>query len=239
MVTIGHASISENNTINGKKGDQTGKEVCTRNWYDKNWSYLIRPIDSKIAEKIAKGCELICKNDNVGYSQNDRNSLHEQAEKCSYNLAKIKTKCNCDCSSLVTVCCIYAGVKIKYGDNALTTSSLYSELSKTKQFNIITNKDYLATDKLLKRGDILVKPNSHTVIVLSDGKESTTMISYYPRYKGTTHSIVDALESMGIDSDFATRSTLAEHNGISNYNGSASQNLALLGLLKSGLLIRK
>lgn len=30
MVRIGHASISEKGTVNGVKGDQTGKEVCTR-----------------------------------------------------------------------------------------------------------------------------------------------------------------------------------------------------------------
>lgn len=35
-VLIGHASISENGTINGKKGDQTGKEVCVRNFYSKS-----------------------------------------------------------------------------------------------------------------------------------------------------------------------------------------------------------
>lgn len=29
-VLIGHASISENGTVNGSAGDQTGKEVCTR-----------------------------------------------------------------------------------------------------------------------------------------------------------------------------------------------------------------
>ena len=33
-VKIGHASIDENNKASGgKSGDQTGKEICIRNWY--------------------------------------------------------------------------------------------------------------------------------------------------------------------------------------------------------------
>ena len=43
---IGHASISENKN-NGrdgkaKAGDQTGKEVCIRQFYKKPWKYLLR-----------------------------------------------------------------------------------------------------------------------------------------------------------------------------------------------------
>ena len=42
-VKIGHASIDENGRAQGgKAGDQTGKEVCTRNWYkhSKGWRVL-------------------------------------------------------------------------------------------------------------------------------------------------------------------------------------------------------
>ena len=35
-IRIGHASISENGTTSGKAGDQTGKEVCIREWYSKH-----------------------------------------------------------------------------------------------------------------------------------------------------------------------------------------------------------
>jgi len=36
-ILIGHASISETGGVNGTKGDSTGKEVCTRTWYSKDW----------------------------------------------------------------------------------------------------------------------------------------------------------------------------------------------------------
>lgn len=38
-----HASINENNqTEGGKTGDQTGQEICTRSYYNKPWTYILR-----------------------------------------------------------------------------------------------------------------------------------------------------------------------------------------------------
>lgn len=39
---IVHASISENGTISGKAGDQTGKEICIRSYYNYPWEYCLR-----------------------------------------------------------------------------------------------------------------------------------------------------------------------------------------------------
>ena len=48
-------------------------------------------------------------------------------------------------------------------------------------------------------------------------------------YQGT--SIVDYLKSVGKSSDYSSRSTLAQEQGISNYTGTAEQNTQLLGKL--------
>lgn len=48
------------------------------------------------------------------------------------------------------------------------------------------------------------------------------------------NSIVDYLKSIGQDSSFANRKKLATQYGISNYTGTAAQNLELLNKLKSG-----
>ena len=49
-VLIGHASVDENGkAAHGKGGDQTKKEVCTRNWYKKSWDVVLRPIDATMA----------------------------------------------------------------------------------------------------------------------------------------------------------------------------------------------
>lgn len=70
-----------------------------------------------------------------------------------------------------------------------------------------------------------------------ENKPSTkTPVSYYPRYKGSSDSIVVALNSLGINSSFTNRKKIALKNGISNYSGTASQNTKMLNLLKSGKL---
>lgn len=63
-------------------------------------------------------------------------------------------------------------------------------------------------------------------------------IVYYPRYKGKSSSIVDALKSLGINSGKNNRKRIAVLNGIKNYSGSAIQNARLLNLLKKGKLIK-
>ena len=57
-----------------------------------------------------------------------------------------------------------------------------------------------------------------------------------PNYKGS--SIVDALNQIKVDSSFNYRSKIATVNNISNYQGTSSQNLKMLDLLKSGKLIK-
>lgn len=63
-------------------------------------------------------------------------------------------------------------------------------------------------------------------------------IVYYPRYKGKSSSIVDALKSLKINSSKKNREKIATLNGIKNYKGGASQNTKLINLLKRGKLIK-
>lgn len=65
-VKIGHASIDERGKARGgAAGDQTGKEVCLRDWYDKNWVSVLRPKNEKEAEKMAKAMEQACELDEL------------------------------------------------------------------------------------------------------------------------------------------------------------------------------
>lgn len=66
--------------------------------------------------------------------------------------------------------------------------------------------------------------------------QSTT--AYYPRYTGTSVSIVAALNAVGVNSSYATRKLIAKENGITGYVGSPKQNTQMLALLKSGKLKR-
>ena len=165
-VKIGHASLDENNKIKGgNAGDQTKKEVCIRTWYNKPWTSVIRPKDSSVAEKIATAMEQACANDNIGYDQNQRTTLYDQAKANNWDLSKITVACECDCSSLVAVCVNAAGISV---NKSIYTGNEQASLNATGKFNVYTAAQYIGSDAYLKRGDILLGAG-HTAIVLSDG----------------------------------------------------------------------
>ena len=63
-------------------------------------------------------------------------------------------------------------------------------------------------------------------------------VRYYPPCPTSYTSLVDGLNSVGVDSSFTNRKIIAFLNGITDYTGTAAQNTALLNLLKKGLLIK-
>ena len=197
-VLIGHASIDENGKASGgRAGDQTKKELCTRNWYKKPWSVLLRPKDATMAEKIAIACEQACENPNIGYDQGQRNTLYTQAKAVNFDLSKITTPCECDCSSLACICAIAAGApadKLYVGGNMGTTRTMRSYFRNTGMFEILTDSKYLSTSDYLKRGDIVVNEGSHTFIVLSNGPESG---SSQPLITPTSDQVIGIAVALG------------------------------------------
>lgn len=65
-------------------------------------------------------------------------------------------------------------------------------------------------------------------------KPPTISNGYYKAF--SDNSIVDGLNSIGVNSSFENRKKIAKANGISNYEGTASQNEKLLALAKKGKL---
>lgn len=168
-VLLGAARIDENNDILGKtKGDQTTHEVELHNWYDHEWQYVLRPIKQEIADKTAKIMEAACANNYIGYSQKNRLELYYLAKANGFNLNAIKTPCDCDCSSLIAVCAIGAGVHVSPD---LYTGNEMQQFRDSGEYEVITKQEYLRQSCYLKRGDILVTPYSHTAMVLTNGSK--------------------------------------------------------------------
>lgn len=253
-VTICHASIDEHNSAkNGAAGDQTGKEVCTRDWYSKPWRIMLRYKDANIAKQAAAIAVKLANSNLVGYDQNQRNTLYQALKKNNFNVdAYIKSgvKTETDCSAFVYACycCVISGMRAD--GNAPTTSSMKSFYLKYG-FTVYTSSTYVSSSSALQVGDVLVKPGSHTVMVAggtssgssgstSQNTSNTTTNSgnCYAAYTGSSTSIADALNAIGIDGSFKNRSAIASANGISNYRGTAAQNSQLLTLLKAGKLIK-
>ena len=164
---IGHASIDERNKARGgMAGDQTGKEVCIRAYYDKNWQYIIRPKAHDQAEKSARACEIMCQNNHIGYDQDQRNTLISYLEQLNWNYNNIVKDTECDCSSFMTACALCGGAKIDYRGNAPTTRSMVTRFRASGAYDIIPFVSPKHSG--LKRGDILVRQGAHTVMVLDD-----------------------------------------------------------------------
>ena len=168
-VVIGHASIDENGKARaGTAGDQTGREVCTRSWYNNKWLCVIRPLRDEVAEKIALCMEAACKNPNIGYDQNQRTTLYDRAVEVNFDLSKITAPCETDCSALAAVCVNGAGVKVS---QHIWTGNEEAALLATGEFESLRASKYTTKADYLKRGDVLLS-SGHTAVVLSNDNQA-------------------------------------------------------------------
>lgn len=175
-VKIGHASGSENGTIKGKAGDQTGREVYTRSWYrhSKGWVTLECLVPG-MEEFIAEAMEKACANPDIGYNQYENGTLWNDVKVNGYDPSKTTKKVNTDCARLVRVCVQYACVKM--GLDIIIpdfyTASLANTLVNTGLFRKLTDSKYNTQDAYLCRGMIQVtKTKGHTFIILSNGSKA-------------------------------------------------------------------
>lgn len=225
-VIIGSARHDEHGNCysGGKAGDQTGQEVSTQNFYNhsKGWNVL-RAKDNKVADKLAEAMKIACENKNIGYDQSERYGIIKHG-------INTKVKTECDCSSLVRACIIYASGK-DVGD--FNTSNERSVILKSGLFKDVGSYEQGDT---LYNGDILVtRTKGHTVIVTGGAKKSKT--KYYPKYTGSSGSIVEALKAVGEDDvSKEHRAEIAKKNGFSNFKFTSEENSKMISLLKKGKL---
>ncbi len=171
-VILANASIDERGKITGgASGDQTAKEVTTREWYlhDKGW-VMIRPADAFKGQLMANAAIAGCNNPNIGYDQNQRNTLYEQAKKVNFELSKVDVKCETDCSAFIRVCAAYAGITLP----DFNTSTMVTALTSSGYFTKHIDPKYTTKPDFLNIGDILVtKTKGHTVIVVENGSPAS------------------------------------------------------------------
>ncbi len=181
-VIIGSARHDENGKYSGgKAGDQTGEEVSKQEWYlhSKGW-VCIRAKDAAVREKIAQNMEYACANNHIGYDQGQNYTLFDVAGTVGWDCSKVTKDCETDCARLVRVCVWYAGIHC--GD--FYTGDEVDTLKATGKFEILKDIKYTTTSNNLLRGDILVtKTKGHTVVVLSDGKNNTTVAPAVKEHK--------------------------------------------------------
>lgn len=173
-VRIGQASLGETGARGQKAGNQTGRELNFSRWYNGSWLGVLRFKDAAKAEAAATTCEAAVRNQNIGYDQYDRNTLYAAAKAQGWDVSKVKPV-ETDCSALMHVCAVAAGVTAleetyrKQG-NSCTTYCMMRCFPATGEFELLTDRKYLTSDTYLRRGDILVS-SGHTVMVLENGEK--------------------------------------------------------------------
>ena len=229
-VRIGHASIDERGKITGgSAGDQTGKEVCVRDWYlhKKGW-VVLRCKNPQKRLLIAEAMENACANSNIGYDQNQRDSLFSAVKNFGFDPSEVTKKVETDCSALVRVCIAYAYGRDLVGN--IRTITEPAALVATGEFEKLTDDKYCTSSKYLLRGDVLVTPTSgHTVVCLDNGDavsvaSTKTSVNVVELKRGCKGDHVKALQALligygynlgsyGADGDFggATESAVRKY----------------------------
>lgn len=156
----------------GSAGDQTGKEWRIIPWYNRPWNCVLRHPDPAVREKIATLAEQGANNNLIGYDQYERWTFWDQLKKVGYYPVNINTKCEADCSAGVISITWAVGYllglyKLKQL-NATYTGNMRSGF-RSAGFSVLTEGKYLASDKYLMRGDILLNDAHHTAINLTTG----------------------------------------------------------------------
>ena len=174
MTKIAHASGDERHKLRGgKAGDQTGTEVTIREWYNRPWNVVLHWKDPIMAERCASNMERGCRNDKIGYDQSQRNTALVQARKVGYDMGKITEPCETDCSAMLMIACIYAGIPetaLYKNGNSATTSTLRARLVATGAVIVRTADKYTKSPDNNPRGDILLYEGHHVAVQIEDGK---------------------------------------------------------------------
>lgn len=228
------ASIDERGQISGgKAGDQNGREVRTTKAYmhPQGWRVFRHP-DKNIAYWIGTNAKSIADNDNYGYDQSQRLTGYYAAINAGWEPKNVKAPCELDCSSDVRTCVACALEREIPNFNTSTEANVLLGLGfvEVKNWTLDT----------LQLGDILVtKTKGHTEVVSSGVSTvvAAPAADCYPKYTGTSYSIVDGLRAVGEkDTSYNHRLKIARANGVSAYLGTAKQNASLLTLLRAGRL---
>ncbi|MEG1525672.1 MAG: SH3 domain-containing protein [Clostridia bacterium] len=177
-VKIGHAVQDENGGIDGAiAGDQTGKEIATRNWYNRSggWGVRLTCIDREMANKAARFVEQVCDNPSYGYSQRNRWSGYRSI--VANNGVILGAKGDFDCATLCISAYIMAGLDHKASGY---TGNIERSFVATGKF--IAHKDTanLTSPDYAKRGDLYLMAGKHVAMLLTDGPKTESSPTSVP-----------------------------------------------------------
>lgn len=159
VIMIGQASKGETGIKGQIAGNQTGTELNVKPYYQHKQGWRVfRAADETSQNRIAYAMLRAVKNRCIGYDQANRNTLLEASQKYAYDPGEVKVDVECDCSSLVRVCCYYAGFRLPDFNTASEPQVLLKAGFKEVQIDQKTGNGLMI-------GDILVTSSrGHTCV---------------------------------------------------------------------------
>lgn len=170
---ISNSGKDENGAYTGgKAGDQSGHEWELKPWNNRPWTVVLRFMDQKVAETIAKLGIDAALNNLIGYDQAQRTTYWKQLQAAEYDPSKITVACEEDCTAGVSANVKAAG--FIHGIKALQDISICSSRNMRSVFTkvgfvALTDSKYLTSTKYLLPGDILLYENHHAATNITVG----------------------------------------------------------------------
>lgn len=175
---IENCGHDENNKYKGgKAGDQSGKEMYLRSWYNRPWTCALHYPDPDARMLIAHLAIAAALNPCVGYDQGNRTSFWQELSKVGYDPSLIRTPCEADCTSSTTAIVKAAGelcdiAPLRALPISITSRNMRTNFQKAG-FIVRTDKCYLTSGDYLAPGDVLLYDNHHAAINITVGKYSS------------------------------------------------------------------
>lgn len=198
-IKIVHASINEKGGIKGgKPGDQTGKEICVRTYYNHPWNSVLRYEENEEPQKPTSNNEVV---------------------KACYPKY-------CGSSSRIDEVFSDIGVSSDYRGSAKKRIPVAEANGITGYTG--TSAQNLKLVGLAKTGNLI--------------KVDGTTDGCYPKFTGTSVKVDEVFKAIGVSDKYigsvSKRKPVAEANGIFTYTGTAAQNNSLVKMAKEGRLIK-
>lgn len=164
----------------GKAGDQTGTEWALIGWYNRPWNCVLRHPDAAVRQLHADMAKAAAENDCIGYDQGQRDTFGTALKNAGDDPAKIKTKCETDCSKGIIDITKAIGRKTgnaKLQNIAATYTGNMRQAYTAAGYQVLTESKYLTGPDYLLPGDILLNDAHHTATNITRGAKSAEAVS--------------------------------------------------------------
>ena len=201
-VRIVHASKDEYGKYSrGAAGDQTGREVEQRDWYNRPWDVVARPVYDYIATCIANVATVLAASPAIGYDQNERLTLYRACSRINWDISRIGelSPCECDCSSFIAVVLRFCGIEIPEN---VWTGNLEYYLGASGYFELRYEPELIRSDKYIRAGDILLNRVHHVAIAITNGDKATLSVRYAAYVNVSTYLQVRSSPEIRKDNEY-------------------------------------